>query len=111
MDKKRLNQIKWTARISGTLIFLFVFPFYVGYGLPLPDSSMSLLENIWLSIMPFFLTGLLIGWKWEKVAGYLITVPIVLGLIAALIYWEDPSFITFLALIPGILYLIYSYKS
>lgn len=110
LTNKRLNQIKWTARITGSLIFLFVFPFYIGYGVPLPDSSMTIFENLWLIIIPIFLLGCLIGWKWEKIAGYLLTIPIILGFFVALIVWEDPSFIMAFPLIPGFLYLIYGYK-
>jgi len=110
MHKKSLSRIRWIARITGTLFFLFITPFYVGYGFPLPNASMSFLENLWLVILPIFLVGLALGWKWEKVAGYMITVPIVIGFLSALIAWEDPSVIMALPLIPGVLYLVYGYK-
>jgi len=79
MNKYYVNIVKWIARISGTLMLVLFFPFYVGYGLPIPSMSMTFFENLWLVIMPLFLTGLLIGWKWEKTAGFLITIPIITG--------------------------------
>ena len=66
INTKSLERIKWIARITATIMFLFAFPFYIGYGLPLPNSSLSLLENIQLIAMPIVLIGLIVGWKWEK---------------------------------------------
>jgi hypothetical protein len=54
--------------------------------------------------------GLILGWKWEKVAGFLITIPILIGFIFSLIIWEDPSFVMVIPLIIGVLYLTYGYK-
>jgi hypothetical protein len=44
MKTKSLEKIKWIARITATIMFLFAFPFYIGYGLPLPNSSLSLIK-------------------------------------------------------------------
>jgi hypothetical protein len=110
MKAKTLSTIKWTARISGTLLFLLIFPFYLGYGFPIPDATMSLVENTWLLITPLFLVGFIIGWRWEKIAGYLISIPLIIGWLIALITWEDPSIVMTMPFVPGILYLIYSYK-
>jgi len=107
---KSLERIKWIARITATIMFLFAFPFYIGYGLPLPNSSLSLVENIQLIIMPIVLIGLIVGWKWEKIAGYMISVPIFIKLLFALIFMENPDPMIILLAIPGTLYLIYGYK-
>jgi hypothetical protein len=107
-----ITKLRWTARISGTLIFLLVFPFYIGYGNPLPDfnsPSMSFVENLWLTIFPIFLFSLLLGWWKEKLAGYLITVSILVGFLATLLIGEDASSVMLLPLIPGVIYLYISH--
>ena len=110
INTKSLERIKWIARITATIMFLFAFPFYIGYGLPLPNSSLSLLENIQLIAMPIVLIGLIVGWKWEKIAGYMICIPIFIKLLFALIFMENPGPMIILLAIPGTLYLIYGYK-
>lgn len=110
MKPKTLNIIKWTARISGISFLIVFLPFYFGYGLPVPSSEMSFFENAWLVIMPFFIIGLLIGWKWEKIAGFLITIPIFAGYSISLITFKSPTFVFLVPFVTGILYLIYSYK-
>lgn len=110
MNRKTLNKIKWLARISGIIIFILILPFYIGYGFRFPNNSLTFFENLWLIIIPIFLIGLIIGWKWEKISGYIITIPIIIGLLFSLIFWEDPSVIMIFPLIPGIFYLVYSYK-
>ncbi len=107
---KSLERIKWIARITAIIMFLFAFPFYFGYGLPLPNSSLSLSENIQLIVMPIILFGLIVGWRWEKIAGYMICVPIFIKLFFALIFMENPGPPIILLAIPGILYLIHGYK-
>jgi len=42
---KLLKKIKWIARITATIMFLFAFPFYIGYGLPFPNLSLSLIKK------------------------------------------------------------------
>ena len=52
-------------------ILLLGLPFYFGYGNPSlchPDNS--LLDNIWLTTFPLMFIGLAIGWKYEKLGGY-----------------------------------------
>ncbi|MDD3264005.1 MAG: hypothetical protein PHT94_03870 [Candidatus Nanoarchaeia archaeon] len=110
MNENLLKKIKWSARISGSIIFILFLPFYLGYGIPLPNSSMSFIENIWFIIFPLVLIGLIIGWKKEKVAGFLIIIPTILGSLLSLIFWRDPIIIMYIPLIPAILYLIYVYN-
>lgn len=104
-----LKIVKWTARIIGSLMFLFIVPFYVGYGLPIPRASYTFYENLHLSIIPIMLAGLLIGWKREKIAGFMICIPITIALIYALITWGYPGPIVLMLAIPGGLYLYYGY--
>ncbi len=109
-NKNHLRIVRWIARISAGMIFLFVTPFYVGYGFPMPNATLSWLENLWLIIIPFFLIGLLLGWKWERVGGFMISIPVLSGFIAALFIREDPSWVMAVPLIPGVLYLISAYS-
>ena len=74
-----------------------------------PDYTFG--ENFGLTLFPLILIGLALGWKFEKLGGYLVSATIVLGFIVSLIAQEDFFPITILvALIPGILYLIVAYK-
>ncbi|HRY52684.1 MAG TPA: hypothetical protein P5089_02420 [Candidatus Portnoybacteria bacterium] len=110
MNIVSMNKIKWAARISAVVVFAFIFPFYIGYGIPVPNAALSFFENVWIVIMPLFLIGLIIGWKWEKIGGCLVVAPIIFGFLVSLFLWESTSFIMALPLIPGFLYLIYGYK-
>ncbi|MDD2732127.1 MAG: hypothetical protein PHI53_02945 [Candidatus Pacebacteria bacterium] len=110
MEIKSLELIKWIARITGTLMLLFITPFYFGYDLPIPNSSLSFYENLRLIITPIMLIGLIIGWKWERIAGYMICIPIGISLLLALIMMGNPGPIVLLLTIPGALYLYYGYN-
>ncbi|MCW8965148.1 MAG: hypothetical protein OQK82_00465 [Candidatus Pacearchaeota archaeon] len=113
LSKKQLKIMTWTTRIAALAVLLFGLPFYFGYGNPLPfiNPDYTLFDNIWLSAFPLIFIGLALGWKWEKVAGYLITMPIVIATIigVALIRESLPGPM-FVPLIIGIFYLIIGYN-
>jgi hypothetical protein len=109
-NKKQVKRIRQTAKLSSLILLILILPLYLG-GYPLPSFNLSFFENLWLIIMPMFLAGFIIGWKWEKLAGLVITIPIVIGLIISIIINKQPSILMILPLIPGILYLIYYYKN
>ena len=112
MNKKSLKAIKWTARILALAILIFLVPFYFGYGNPLPFAAdYTFIENLWLTIVPIMMISLAIGWKWPKPAGYIITISIVIGLIAALILEKEFLWPTLVPLAVGVLYLITAYKN
>ncbi|MDA3802987.1 MAG: hypothetical protein PF488_03810 [Patescibacteria group bacterium] len=110
VTKKEIKKLKLSARISGTILLLIILPLYLG-GYPLPSFSLSFFENLWLIIIPIFLAGFIIGWKWEKLAGYTITIPIILGFVISIIVNKSPAILMALPLIPGILYLTYYYQN
>lgn len=107
-----MNKIKWISRVSGTLMFLFFFPFYIGYGNPLPfvNPEYTWIENAWLTLVPIVLIGFLLGWKFPKTGGYMIVSSIVLSLVLGLIARADFSLAVIIFLLPGIGYLVYGYK-
>ena len=104
--------IKWIARISALFLLIFTLPFYFGYGNPLPfiNYSYSLWENVALTMMPLIFIGLAVGWKWEKIGGFLIIIPIIIGFLVGIMTGANFSINLLAPLIPGILYLIVAYK-
>lgn len=112
LKSEQIKIIKWTARISALAVIVLGLPFYFGYGNPLPfiDPEYTLWDNLWLTIFPLMFIGLGLGWKFEKIGGFLITIPIFIGLILGLVM--EGELITFMLIpfISGILYLIVGYK-
>jgi hypothetical protein len=104
--------IKWSARVISLCILVFALPFYFGYGNPLPfaNPDYSLWENVALLIMPLVFISLALGWKYPKVAGWLIVGLIMVGFIVGLLTKANLSLNLAAPIIPGILYLIGSYK-
>ena len=112
LSKKQIKIVKWTTRIISLAVLLFGLPFYFGYGNPLPfvNSEYTLWDNVWLSVFPLMFIGLALGWKYEKIGGYLIVVPVGIGMLLGLATFSDFSASMFLPLILGILYLVVGYK-
>jgi hypothetical protein len=111
IKEKHLKIMKWTARILSVAIILLGLPFYFGYGNPLPfvDSDYTAFDNIWLMIFPLMFIGLGIGWIWEKIGGYLVTIPVVIGLLMGIFLKMGMVFQMLVPLVPGVLYLIVGY--
>ncbi len=107
-----MKTTKWLARILSLCILIFALPFYFGYGNPLPfvNPSYSLWENVALIAMPLIFLGLALGWKYEKIGGFLIVVPIIIGFSVGLITEANFSINLLIPLLPGLLYLIVAYK-
>lgn len=68
---------------------------------------MEYLDNIWLLTFPFMFIGLGLGWKWEKIGGYMIVIPLAVAFIIGFVLLREglpgPMFIP---MIVGILYLV-----
>jgi len=107
-----MKTIKWVARIIALCILIFTLPFYFGYGNPLPfvNQNYSLWENMALTMMPLIFIGLALGWKYEKIGGFLIIIPIIIGFLVGLMTEANFSINLLAPLIPGILYLVVGYK-
>jgi len=93
-------------------ILFFALPFYFGYGNPLPfiNPNYSLWENIALGLTPLIFIGLVLGWKHPKIGGWLIVLPIIIGLIVGILTRANLSLNLAFPLIPGILFLINGYN-
>ena len=104
--------VKWVARIIALGILIFALPFYFGYGNPLPfvNQNYSLWENVALTMMPLIFIGLALGWKYEKIGGFLIVIPIIIGFLVGLLTGANFSINLLAPLLPGVLYLVVGYK-
>jgi len=114
MKTKQIKTLRWATRIIALVILLLGLPFYFGYGNPLPfiNPEYLLFDNLWLMAFPLVFVGLGLGWKYEKIGGYLIVVPIFLASIIGFILLREslpgPMFVPFII---GFLYLFLGYKS
>ena len=111
LTEAQSKTIKWSGKITALVILLFGLPFYFGYGNPLPflNPEYSAWDNTWLTVFPLMFLGLIIGLKYEKIGGYLVVTPVVIGIILGMIFEEEFVIHMLLPLIPGILYLISGY--
>jgi len=112
MKRKHFTILKWTTRIVALATLLFGLPFYFGYGNPLPflNPEYTAWDNMWLTVFPIMFVGLALGWKYEKIGGFVVTIPVALGLLFGLILEHELVYYMILPLIIGILYLIVGYK-
>lgn len=112
LETTQAKVIKWFARISALLILLIGLPFYFGYGNPLPfiNPEYTFAENAGLIVFPIIFVGLVLGWKYEKLGGYLVSAPLMLGFILSLIAKTSFPINILIALIPGLLYLAVGYN-
>jgi hypothetical protein len=111
-NNKMLNKMKWAARIVAVAILAFGLPFYFGYGNPLPfmNPAYTLWDNVWLTIFPITFIGLTVGLKFEKIGGYLVTIPVGLGLLMGLLMQGELVVHMIVPLAVGVLYLFVGYK-
>ena len=108
----KFKKMRWVARIISVAVIAFGLPFYFGYGNPLPfiNPDYTLWDNAWLTIFPIMFIGLAVGLKFEKIGGYLVTIPIGLGLLMGLLMRGGFSAHMLVPFAVGILYLIIGYK-
>lgn len=113
ISDKQVNVLRWAVRIVGLVVLVFALPFYFGYGNPLPfvNPDYTVFDNVWLSAFPLILLGLALGWKWEKVGGWMIVAPIVVGTVVTIFTIREfiPGPMYF-PLVVGGLYLFLGYR-
>jgi hypothetical protein len=107
LDKRKLNILKWITRVLATAVIVFGLPFYFGYGNPFPfiKPKYSIWDNTWLSIFPLMFIGLGLGWKFEKIGGFLVSIPILIGLIIGFLVEKDLTLHMILPFLIGVLYI------
>ena len=100
-------------RIIAVAVMAFGLPFYFGYGNPMPfiDPDYTTWDNVWLSIFPLMFLGLFIGLKYEKIGGYLITVPLLIGFAFSLIAQGEVVWFMLVPLAVGVGYLTLAYAA
>lgn len=62
--------LRWTARLLGTLLVLFVVVMMVGEGVPKP-SILTGSERLMFAPLSAMLLGLILAWRWEGIGGAL----------------------------------------
>ncbi len=112
MEQEKLKIIKLTARIIALLIIVGGLPFYFGYGNPLPfiNQEYTFYDNLWLTAFPLMFIGLALGWKYEKIGGYLLIISVLIGLFTLVIAGKGSGTQMVGSLLVGILYLIVGYN-
>jgi hypothetical protein len=108
LDKRNFKILKWITRILASTIIIVGLPFYFGYGNPLPfiNPEYSMLDNMWLTVFLFMFIGLGLGWRWPKIAGLLITIPILVGFIVLLIAGGGIPLQMLIPFVVGVLYIV-----
>jgi hypothetical protein len=99
----------WTARLSGTLVVVFLMPFVLGGEESGPAGAA---EWVSLALFPFgFSAGYLIGWRWPVVGGCvgLACMALSLVVIGRVFDWSDYAIWSVLS-VPGVLYVIAGLK-
>ncbi|MFA7088226.1 MAG: hypothetical protein WC146_02700 [Patescibacteria group bacterium] len=109
---QKTKKIRWVARILSLVLLIIILPFYFSYGNPLPffNPEYTFYDNLWLSIFPLVLIGLGLGWKYERIAGFLIVIPILLGIVVSIFIGAPFGLHITLPFIAGFLYLVASYR-
>lgn len=112
MNYKKLKIMQWITRVFSVGVIAFGIPFYVGYGnlLPFLDPDFTIWDNIWLTIFPIMFIGLVIGLLFEKLGGFLITIPVGLGLMAGLFLYGEVVVYMLVPLAIGIILLVIGYN-
>jgi len=94
------------------LILLVGVPLYCGYGNPLPfaNPEYDFYDNLWRAVFPLMFVGLVAGWKYEKIGGYLIIIGILTRFFVSIIIQEGLILHLSIPFIIGILYLVVGYN-
>lgn len=112
LNAKQVKVLKWVVKVISVAVILLGLPFYFGYGNPLPFANPDYLlwDNVWLSIFPLMFLGLGLGIWFEKVGGFLVTVPLVIGLVFGVIAEGEMVWHMLVPLILGVGYLVIGHQ-
>jgi hypothetical protein len=113
-DKSTLKIIRWIARISGTLLAIFCFIFFIGYLIeginkPTADAGLETYNIFVLAVWGIGLASFILAWWKEGLGGLISFISLVLlNILAATSPVEGSGYTSLLLifLIPSILFLI-----
>ncbi len=112
MDQRRriASIIKWTARISGSLLIVFVLFFLFGSIFGTEESAgEGLISAKDISAFICFplatIIGLAMAWKWEGLGGFISTIGFIILFIIRTDLASSPEMIVLP--VPGLLFLVY----
>ena len=108
VSTKLKKWLQWIARISGTLIVVFFLPFYFGYGNPFPflKPEYTLYDNVWLSVFPFVFIGLMLGWRYPRIGGYMVVLAILAAQTVTFLTGYGPVLHMLVPLFVGVLFIV-----
>ena len=107
MSRRKREVARWVTNGLAACILIFGLPFYFGYGNPIPflNPEYTMWDNIWLSVFPVMFVGLAVGVWYKKLGGYLVTVPVVFGLLFGFGLEREIVWFMLIPLAVGMLYL------
>ncbi len=102
----------WMARITGTAIVVLFLPFYFGYGNPLPflNPDYTLYDNVWLTVFPFIFIGLVLGWWYPGVSGYMVVSAVLAGEAVSLLTGHGLVLHMLVPLVVGVLFIVSAWR-
>ncbi len=103
---------KWSARIIAAFTIIIGLLMYFGYGdlYPFTDPNYGFLDNLWRLIFPLMFVGLAIGWKFEKIGGYLTIFAILTRTVSSVIVQDGISIHLIIPFMAGLLFLVVAYS-
>ena len=102
-----MKALLWGARILCLLMFLFAAPFYFGYGVP-DLAKLPWYDLVQLALITAALLGLLMAWRWEMMAGFVLTGSGVLSSLVGVLAGFDAFSPLLFCLAPGLMLLFYA---
>lgn len=108
-----MKKVTLISRVLAFLLLAFALPFYFGYGNPLPftDPNNSLLDNLWLMVFPVVFIALVLGWRYPRVAAYMILFSVLsVSMFSLLVFGEGFPWPMSGPVFVALLYLVSSFR-
>ena len=104
-----MKALLWSGRIICLLMFLFAAPFAFGYGMP-DLAKLAWYDLVQLALIAAALLGLLMAWRWEMAAGFILTGSGALSSLVGVLAGFDPFSPLDFCMVPGIMLLVYAVR-